>query len=97
VFQNGNQLLQRPNMIRQASFHRGSYAQCLMDAAEIVIGMVDRNHVTVILEFLREGIREPRKSPHSHSQIQVLPLYKARRDVIAVRIAAQDASARSDT
>src|SRR5216683_1780505 len=48
------------NMIGKASFHCGSHAQRLMDAAEIVIGVIDRNHVAVILELLGERVRESR-------------------------------------
>jgi hypothetical protein len=29
--------------------------------------MVDRNHVAVILKFLRECIRQPRESPDTHA------------------------------
>jgi hypothetical protein len=45
-------------MIREGSFHRGSHPQCLMDTAEIVIGLVDRNHVTVLFDLLRERIQD---------------------------------------
>ena len=54
-------------MIRYASLHRRRDAQCLMDAAEIVVGVVDRNHVRVILELLGERIRQSRKTPDAHS------------------------------
>ena len=50
-----------------------------MDAAQIVIGMVNRDcGMAVILEFLRECIREPRKAADTHSQFKVLPLHEAR-------------------
>jgi len=44
-----------------------------MDAAEIMKSVVDRNHVAVILEFLGERICEPRESPDTHAEIQILP------------------------
>jgi len=71
-------------MIGKASFHCGSHAQRLMDAAEIVIGVIDRNHVAVILELLGERVRESRESPHSHPEIQILSLDVAGRNVIPV-------------
>ena len=37
-----------------------------MDAAKIVIGMVDRNHVAVILKLLGKGVREPRGASEAH-------------------------------
>ena len=67
-----------------------------MDSAEIVIGVVDRDHMAVVLEFLREGVRQAGEAPHAHAQIQVLSLYVTGRDVIAVRIATQDARARAN-
>jgi hypothetical protein len=67
-----------------------------MYAAEIVIGMVDRNHVAMVFEFLGERIREASKAPDTHSQIQILPFDVASRDVIPVGIAAQDACADAD-
>ena len=36
--------------------------------------MVDRYHVAVILELLREGIGQSRGAPDAHSEVQVLPL-----------------------
>jgi hypothetical protein len=52
--------------------------------------------VAVIFKLLREGVREPRESPDSHSQIQILPLDIASRDVLPIRVSAQNASADSD-
>ena len=83
-------------MVRKASFHCGRDSQRLMHATEIVVGMVDRNHVAVILEFLRERICEPREAANAHPQIQVLPFDITGRDVVVVRSAAQDARARSN-
>lgn len=52
VFEQRNQFFNSPNVIYKTSFHRRRHAQRLMDAAEIVVGVIDRNHVAVILEFL---------------------------------------------
>ena len=38
-----------------------------MHATEVVIGMVDGNHVAVVLKLFRECIREPSESPDAHS------------------------------
>lgn len=65
-------------MIRQSSFHCRRDAQGLVDAAEVVVGMVNRNHVAVILELLRKRVRQASKSPNTHPQIKVLPLGIAR-------------------
>ena len=47
--------------------------------------------MAVILELLTEPIREPRESANAHSQRQVLALNKTGRNVLPIRIAAQDA------
>ena len=64
----GEQFRNRPDVLRNSSFHRRSDAQRLVDATEIVIGVVDRNHVAVILKCLRERIRQSREPPHAHPQ-----------------------------
>jgi len=61
-------------MIANACFHRGSDAQRLVNAAEIVVHEVERERVLVVFHFLRERIRQPRESPHGHSHRKVLPL-----------------------
>ena len=83
-------------MIRKASFHRRSHSQGLVDAAKIVIRMIDRNHVAVILKFLRERIGQPREAPHAHSEIQILPLDEAGRDVLRVWRSAKNTCANAD-
>jgi hypothetical protein len=45
-------------MFCEPSFHRRGNAQSLMDATEVVIGMVDRNHVAVILKLLGKHTRQ---------------------------------------
>ena len=47
-----DQFLDTPNMIRQTSFHSWSDAQCLMNAAEVVVREVQRNSMTMILNLL---------------------------------------------
>jgi hypothetical protein len=64
-----------------------------MDAAKIVIRMIDGDHMAMVFEFLGECVRESREAPYPHPKIQVLPFNLTGRDVIAVRIATQDARA----
>ena len=59
-------------MIGKASFHRGRDPQRLVDSAEIVICMVDRNHVAVILKLLGECIREASKASNAHPHRKIL-------------------------
>src|SRR5712692_9335426 len=74
-------------MIRQTRFHRGSDAQTRMNTAEIVIGEVQCDSGFQVRELLAEGIRQPRKAPKLHSHGEVLPFYKASRDVLGVGLA----------
>ena len=67
-----------------------------MDSTEIVIGMVDRNHMAMVFELLREGIGEPRETTDAHPQVQVLPFHVTSRDVLPIRIAAQNARSNAD-
>ena len=50
-----------------------------MDANQVVPDRVDRDHVRVVLEFLGEGIRQPREAPivHPHRQIRALAVGRA--------------------
>jgi hypothetical protein len=52
-------------MVTNSRFHRWGYAQCLMDVAEIVVHKPKRDRSRVILNFLREGVRQPRKAANS--------------------------------
>lgn len=58
-------------MICNARFHRGCDSQRLMHPAEIVIRMIDRNHVAVILKLFGEPIGEPREATNAHPQVEV--------------------------
>src|ERR1017187_1321922 len=60
------QFLKRPHMIRQASFHGGSDAQRLVNAAEVVMEEVDRDLVRVVRQLLTKSVREPSKTAHPH-------------------------------
>jgi len=54
-------------MISETRFHCRSYAQRLMDSAEVVVHEIKGDHVPVVLKFLAEGICQARESAHSHS------------------------------
>jgi len=47
-------------VVWDSGFPRGRHSQRLVDAAEIVVGIGDRNRMTVIRNLFRERIREPR-------------------------------------
>ena len=59
-FQKTHQFFQRPDVVWDSGFPRGRHSQRLGDAAEIVVGIGDRNRMTVIRNLFRERIREPR-------------------------------------
>lgn len=61
-----------------------------MQAAEVVVGEVQRNGHLEVQQFLAERIREARESADRHTHREALALYKASRDVVRVRIAATD-------
>jgi hypothetical protein len=64
-------------MIGDPGFHRGSDAQGLMHAAEVIVHVVERDSPDVILDALGEGVRQSRKSAHLHAHGQVLSFYVA--------------------
>jgi len=53
-------------MVCQLRFHRWSNAQRLMHFAKILEHVVQRNRVTVVVDFLAVAVREPRESAHVH-------------------------------
>ena len=63
-----------------------------MDAAEIVIHVMQGNRSLQVFEFLRESVSQPRKSAHRHSHCEILAFDVARRNVIMVGISANDGS-----
>ncbi len=76
-----------PHMRPQASFHRRSNTERLMDAGEIVVRVEQRDHGDVIVKLLTEGVRQARKSSHLHSHVKILPLNVAGADVLRLRLA----------
>ena len=53
--------LDRPNMVRDAGFHRWRDAQGLVNPAEVVVHEVERDSVCVVLNFLRERVGQARR------------------------------------
>jgi hypothetical protein len=74
-------------LVSQASGHRGSGAQRLVNAYPIVPSEVDRERVAVVLELFGEAIRQPGKAAHLHPHREILPLTKRRRNEIRMRVA----------
>lgn len=66
-----------------------------MDAAEVVIHVMQRDRVLQILQFLGERVSQPSKPAHTHPHRQILALSVAGRNLVVVRISANDRSTRS--
>ena len=49
-------LFKAPNVVSHSRFHRRGYAQGLVDAAEIVMHVVERHGMLVVFDFLGESI-----------------------------------------
>ena len=60
-----------------------------MNAAEVVIGKVQRTRCFQVRQFLAETICQAREPAHRHTHREILPLHEASRDVARVRIAAR--------
>ena len=63
-----------PHMIRQARLHGWRDARRLVNLRPIVEHRVQRHRVDAVLEFLREGVRQPRDTAHVYPHREVLPL-----------------------
>lgn len=64
-----------PQPIRRARSHRRAYSQLPVQPHEIVLYEVQRHRVSVILDLLGEGVREPGEPAHVHSNREVLTLH----------------------
>src|SRR5947208_1278838 len=56
------------------------------DSAEVVMNKIDRKLMAVVLNFLREGVGEPRHATVEHADVQVLAFDVRRRHVRLVGI-----------
>src|SRR5579864_2956495 len=68
-----------------------------MHSAKVVIHVVQRDHVTMVVDFLAESICEPSKPPHAHTHGEVLPFNIRRADMRGVRVAADYFQVTTDT
>lgn len=70
-------------------------AERLMNLAEVVIHEMERNGMSVILDLLAEGVRQPSEAAHVHPHGQVLALDVTGRDMTGIRIASDRDALRS--
>jgi hypothetical protein len=77
-------------MIANPCFHSGCHPQGLVNPAEVVVHVMQRNRVLQILQFFREAVGQSRKSAHRHAHGQILPLNIAGRDMVVIGIAGDD-------
>jgi len=87
LVQQGNHFFQTPNVIGDASGHRRSNAQGLVNPAEVVIHKVQRDCGLVILNLLGKAIGQPGKAAHPHPHCEILPFNKAGGNVFGIRVA----------
>jgi len=58
-----------------------------MNPAEVVMHVMQRNRVTVVLQFLAESVCQSRETPHRHPHGEVLALDKRCADVLGIGVA----------
>lgn len=58
-----------------------------MNAHEVVIHHVERDRVCVVLDLLREGIRQAGEAAHVHAHREIVPLHIRRADVVEIGLA----------
>ena len=76
-----------PQRLAHASRHRWRHLQRLVDADEIVEGEIERQGVDVVLEFLAEGVGEPREPAVLHPDREIGALDVGRGNVARIGIA----------
>ncbi len=74
----------------QPRFHRWRDPQRLMHSAKVVMHVVQRNRVTVIVNFLTESVCQARKASLHMRIVRLWRSTKARADVLRVGIAAHN-------
>src|SRR5262249_28825206 len=90
IRQQGAHFFNCPNMIANSSFHCGRYAQRRMHSAEVVVYKPNRYCGGMVLNLLSESICQPSESPNAHPYRKILPINKARADVLWIWIAAHN-------
>lgn len=83
------QIVQRPRFVNDSSGHGWRGFQRDVFADEVVVEEMQAKRGTVVLEFLREGVRLAREATAVHANREVLTLYKRRADFAKIGIADQ--------
>jgi len=96
VVDQSDDILDGPYVVGDLRLHCGRDAQGLMDAAEVVIHVVQRDMMRMVLKVLGECIRQAGKATDAHAHGQVLALDVGRRNVIRVRVANDGAMLNAD-
>jgi len=96
TFQKPNHIFGVPYEISNSGCHCWRHPQGLVDLAEIVVHIVECDCCCMVLKFFGERIGQTCEATYVHSHGQVLPLDIAGRNVIAVRVAANDLSFDAD-
>lgn len=76
-----------PKPIGNLGRHRRTHPKLGVNADEVVIHHVQRDRVGVVLDLLREPVRQPREPAHVHPHGEVLALGVGRRDVLRFGVA----------
>ena len=74
-------------MTTDARFHRRSNPKSLVNSAEIVVHVKQRDHRNVVLDLLGKGVSQPGKASHVHPHVEILSLYVAGADVRVIWLA----------
>jgi hypothetical protein len=72
----------RPGPLGNADRNSRGRFQCLVLAAQIVVGHVERHGRTVIVQLLRERIGEARKAAGAHAHREIAALHVARANLL---------------
>src|SRR5206468_3669350 len=75
----------RPNVVSQTRSHSWRDAKCLVNAAKVVMHIVERDGGNMILNLLAERIGQASEAPDLHPHREILPLNVAGADVLRVR------------
>ena len=87
IVQQSCQVLDAPQLFRDACMHCRRNAQRRVDSHEVVEHKMKRNRMRMVLNFLREGICQSGKPTHVHSHSQVLTFNVTGRDIFALWMA----------
>lgn len=93
LLESHQKLADSPNVVSQASRHRGRlFVNAAMLAAEVKEGEEQSESRFQVLPLLAESVRQARESSHLHSDREVLTLNNRSTDSFGVRVAVYDRS-----